>query len=196
MFCKSLENEGILYLYDELDSADRKNFETHILNCSRCRSAVEQFRETRDFYQKVEVDAPSIWTLLLLKLKSRTFTFFTRLKKFFLALSRQKKLWIPATVSLAIIFISLAIIKTFQRKSNIPVNSEEILEWTILSDDSVNSLDQQMDDIFAKNVNIKKINGGEEAMNVTDSMFDDDFGLTEIKQDIILLSWDINQSYF
>ena len=73
------------------------------------------------------------------------------------------------------------------------MNPEELLEWTILSDDSINSLDQQIDEIFVETFTTDKTDDHKKS---TDLMFDEDLGLAEIQQDIIFLSWDINQSYF
>ena len=69
MFCNQFENEGVLYLYDELNAEESKKFEAHIVDCSKCQMALAQFSETRDVYRELESDAPSIRTLFLLKLK-------------------------------------------------------------------------------------------------------------------------------
>ena len=194
MFCKEYENERILYLYGELDDEENKKFKAHILNCSKCSMAVRQFIETRDVYKKLESEAPSIRTLFLLKLKSRIFNYSTAFKKFFSKLFEPKKLWIPVSVSsIALILVCLSLVGIFNKKSNITMNPEEILEWTILSDDSINSLDQQIDEIFAENLTTNEADDHKKSTNL---IFDEDLDLTKIQQDIIFLSWDINQSYF
>ena len=103
-------------------------------------------------------------------------------------------MWIPVTVStIVLILICLSVLGVFKTKSNIIINPGEILEWTILSDDSINSLNQQIDEIIVENLINNTANYN---IKTTDSIFDEDLGLNEIQQDIIFLSWDINQSYF
>jgi hypothetical protein len=194
MFCNQFEDEGILYLYNELDGEESKKFEAHVANCSKCQMVLAQFSQARDVYRELESEAPSMWTLFLLKLKSRIFNYSTAFKKFFSKLFEPKKLWIPVSVSsIALILVCLSLVGIFNKKSNITMNPEEILEWTILSDDSINSLDQQIDEIFAENLTTNEVNKADDQMKL---LFDEDLGLTELQQEIILLSWDINQSYF
>ena len=194
MFCNQFENEGVLYLYDELNAEESKKFEAHIADCSKCQMTLAQFSQTRDAYRALESEVPSIRTLFLLKLKSRKFNYSTAFKKFLSQLFQPKKLWIPVTVSsVALILICLSVFGIFNNKQNFFVNPEELLEWTILSDDSINSLDQQIDEIFVETFTTDKTDDHKKS---TDLMFDEDLGLAEIQQDIIFLSWDINQSYF
>ena len=194
MFCKEFENEGILYLYDELNAEESKKLEAHIADCSKCQMTLAQFSQTRDAYRALESEVPSIRTLFLLKLKSRKFNYSTAFKKFLSQLFQPKKLWIPVTVSsVALILICLSVFGIFNNKQNFFVNPEELLEWTILSDDSINSLDQQIDEIFAENLTTNEVNKADDQRKL---LFDEDLGLNEIQQDIIFLSWDINQSYF
>ena len=194
MFCNQFENEGVLYLYDELNADDKKRFEVHVADCSKCKMALAQFSQTRDAYRALESEVPSIRTLFLLKLKSRKFNYSTAFKKFLSQLFQPKKLWIPVTVSsVALILICLSVFGIFNNKQNFFVNPEELLEWTILSDDSINSLDQQIDEIFAENLTT---NEADDQTKSIDSIFDEDLGITELQNNIILLSWDINQSYF
>ena len=44
MFCNDFENEGMLYLYGELDVDESKRFEAHIADCSECQIALMKFR--------------------------------------------------------------------------------------------------------------------------------------------------------
>lgn len=194
MFCNQFEDQGILYLYEELDVEQSKKFEAHIANCSKCQMALAQFSQARDVYRSLESEAPSTWTLFLLKFKSRIFNYSTVFKKLISKLFQPKKLWIPATVSsVALIFICLSLFGIFNNKQNFAVNPEEILEWTILSDDSISSLGQKIDGIFVETLTTNKTDDHNKS---TDSIFDEDLGLNEIQQDIIFLSWDINKSYF
>jgi len=197
MFCNQFENEGVLYLYGELNADEKKKFEAHILNCSKCSLAVRQFNETRGIYREFETEAPSRGTLFLLKLKIKKFHYSTAFKKYLSKLFEPKKLWIPAIItSVALIFICLSLFGRFNEKQNIAVNPGEILVWTILSDDSINSLDQQIEGIFAEKFTINETKEVDNQIKSKDFTFDEDLGLNEIQQDIIFLSWDINQSYF
>ena len=194
MFCNRFEDKGILYLYNELDIDESQRFEAHIANCSKCQLALAQFSDTRDVYRKLEYEAPTIWTLFILKFKSRSINYSAAFKKFISQLPESKKLWIPATVStLALIFICLSLLGIFNKKQNFVVNTEEVCEWTILNDDSISSLDQQINEIFAENLTTNEFHKADEHLV---SLFDEDLGITELRNNLILLSWDINQSYF
>lgn len=194
MFCNQFEDEGILYLYNELDVELSKKFEAHIANCSKCQLALAQFSDTRDVYRKLEYEAPTIWTLFILKFKSRSINYSAAFKKLISQFSESKKLWIPATVStLALIFICLSLLGIFNKKQNFVVNTEEVYVWTIISDDSISSLYQQIDEIFAENLTTNEFHKVDGHIK---SLFDEDLGITELRNNLILLSWDINQSYF
>lgn len=194
MFCNQFENEGILYLYNELDVEESNRFETHVVDCPKCQMALGQFNKTRDVYRKLESEIPSMWTLFLLKFKSRRFNYSAVFNKFLSKLPESKKIWIPAMVStLALILICLSLFGIFNKDQKVVMNPEEILEWTILSDDSIGSLNQQIDEIFAENFTINEVKKANEKIKF---LFDEDLGLTDIQHDIIFLSWDIHQSYF
>lgn len=194
MFCKEFENDSILYLYNELDAEASQKFETHIIDCSKCQMALSQFSEAMDLYRKLGTETPSMWLLFLLRLKSRIFAYSITFKKILSKFFEPKKLWIPAAVSsVALILICLSLFGVLNNPKKQAARPDEMLEWTILSDDSISSLDRQIDEIFAENFSIN------EAKNYSTSrglIFDEDLGLTKIQQDIIILSWDINQSYF
>ena len=194
MYCNDFENKGILYLYHELDNEESKTFEAHLINCAECRVALAQFGATRDVYRKLESELPSMRMLLSLKLKSKIFSYSTDLKKMLSKWFEPKKLWIPAIVSsVALIFICLSRLGIFNDNQELAVNPEEITQWTILSDDSITSLDQKIDAIFAEKLTLQKVGKYNPSTNF---ILDEDFGLNKIQQDIIILSWDINQSYF
>ena len=194
MFCNQFENEGMLYLYDELDADHKKRFEAHLLNCSKCNLAVKQINETRSIYRHLESEVPSNWIQFSLKFKLKIVQYSNEFKRFLSKMFKPGKVWIPATASaIAFILICLSVLGIFKNKSNPTLNPQEILEWTILNDASINSLDEHIDEIFAGNfkTNVAKIEN-----QLEDSIFNDDLGLNEIQQDIIFLSWEINQSYF
>lgn len=194
MFCKEYENEAILYLYDELDAEASRKFESHINDCSVCKMALSQFKDARDAYRKLEPEIPSIWMLFLVKLKSRIFAYSTKLKKLRSKFLEPKKIWIPVAVSsAALILICLSLFGIFNNKTSQFVMQDEILDWTIVSDDSISTLDQQIDEIFTENLPIKNAEILDKSIRF---LSDEDLGLTKIQQDIIFLSWDINQSYF
>ena len=194
MFCNRFEDKGILYLYNELDVDESQRFEAHIANCSKCQLALAQFGDARDVYRKLEYEAPTLWTLFILKFKSKSINYSAAFKKFISQLHESKKIWIPATVStLTLICICLSLLGIFNKKQNFNVKSEEVYVWTILSDESISSLDQQIDDIYAENLTINEFHKVDENNNI---LFDEDLGITELRNNLILLSWDINQSYF
>jgi len=193
MFCSKFENQGVLYLYNELDDEDKGRFETHLQECSKCRMALVQLGETTGIYRRVEDETLRFLIIFLLKLRSRLSIFSIVMKNFISELFSKKRYWIPATVSsIAVILLILFQIGIFNGKQELFISREQITEWTILSDDSLNSLEQQINNIFADNFDdsLKK------QFEFSEINFDNDLGLNDIEADIILLSWDINQSYF
>jgi len=197
MFCDKFENQGILYLYNELEIDEREIFEAHLQKCAACRRALEQLAATKGGYSSLELESPSRRSVFLLKIRSRCVSYPGKIKYYVSAWLRQPKFWIPVTVSsLAIIFLFLTQLGIFNKKQTIPVMQEQDLAWTVLSDDSIRSITQQIDAIFVEKLVMNSQDSaatGEETWGLN---FNDDLGLAKIQQDIILLSWDINQSYF
>ncbi|MCI0494278.1 zf-HC2 domain-containing protein [candidate division KSB1 bacterium] len=194
MSCNDFENQRVLYLYKELDEEESKIFEAHLVACAECREAVAEFSKTRNVYRALESELPSMRMLLSLKLKSRMFSYSTAFKKIFSRWFEPKKLWIPALVSsIAVILICLSFWGILNDKPNPALHPDEVVQWTILSDDSIISLGQQIDEIFADRLTPQKAENNSSVINF---LLDDDLGLNKIQQDIIILSWDINQSYF
>jgi len=197
MFCNKFENQGILYLYNEMGDEDKERFEAYLRECSKCRMALEQLGETTNFYRSIEDATPRFRIIFLLKLRSRLSIFSIVVKNFIAELFSKKRYWIPASVSsLAVLLLFLFQIGIFNGKQGISFSEKQITAWTILSDDSLNSLKQQINNIFVEDFFVTEEDSSKNRIELSQINFDNDLGLNEIETDIILLSWDINQSYF
>lgn len=70
MKCYKLES-AMLYFYDELNDAERSEFEKHLRSCAECRAEIAALKECAESYASITVDKPADETLDRILQKSK-----------------------------------------------------------------------------------------------------------------------------
>jgi len=186
MSCNKFDQFGILYLYDELNQADKEKYENHLQKCNFCEKSITQLDETKNISSNIADFFPSQKSLLKIKFIARKQLFINQIQSFVEILKLRNKL-MPSIVAVGIIIVILfTLIKQWDSQQNTLQNSH--LAWSNGTDAAIDSLNQEIDLVYSQLFSSLKNFSITDSTNPLDGLTLHELNPKKLDQDINLLS--------
>ena len=200
MSCEKYSNWSVLYLYDELNAADREEFEAHRRICPQCQAEFAALQEAQTLVQHLSLEeiAPvAIEQLIPVKkpgvLEQFLHPVWAKLKWAFQ--SPRRFVLVSAMVTILLLMLFYRFSPELNRlKIAQTMNQETALEWDAGLKDSLIQLDQKIAQVNPENLSFE-LDGLSET---TDNDFTEntDTRLQQLETEIQSLSNELTQLTF
>ena len=198
MFCNNFKNMGILFLYNELNKAEKQLFQEHLTYCDNCRSELKVLKETVKIYQTLpdEEISPLILQDIKDSFKIRNkYPFSQKFRKLLQYLTpnfepRWRLSLVPAGI--IILILALFMVENVNIHQHNQIDQNLIMAWNTEIDDSLQVINEDVLSFQEQSQPSSIIEDQILALWVSST----DRKLSEIRKDIEYLSREINKSYF
>lgn len=189
MFCEMYANQGILYLYDELEPVEKLEFESHLQGCKSCQVELELLEQSRVMTQALPVEdiLPISYAQYA---KSKDEWFVKKLQNAIAELwsllpSKKRIVFAPAFAAVLVLIVILIIKPT-------PQSTNNLASWDAGLEDSLTSVEEKIAEF--KIEHSFDVNSFSEEYDLVDSFTDE--RLSAIEADIQMVSIELNSLEF
>jgi len=189
MYCEKYIDNGILYLYGELEKDEQLAFESHLKNCKSCQAELAVLEHSKKLSQLIPEEDIAPFSITEYNYQQDNWF----MNKLFTAINTAK-LFIqtkPRLVLASSFVITLGLIIVYLLRPPIPANLE-VTKWDAGLEESLNSIDQRIANF--KSEDIFDTQGFSEVF-VPDDMLSDE-RIDQIEEDIQLISQELNSLEF
>jgi len=189
MFCEKYSDNGILYLYGELEQDEQLAFETHLEKCKSCQAELAVLAHSKKLSQLIPEE--DIKPFSITEFNSQQDNGFVNI---LLTAINTVKLFIqtkPRLVLASSFVITLGLIVVYIFRPTIPANPE-LTKWNAGLEESLNKIDQRI--AYLNSENIFDTQSFSEVI-LPDDMFSVE-RLDQIEEDIRLISQELNSLEF
>lgn len=193
MFCEQFVNDGILYLYDELQQKEKQVFEKHAATCKACQAELEVLRNSRQLFKILPEE--QIEPVSFAEILSSSGTGENLREKYILPVLNSVCSIIRVRPGLAFVpavAIVMALLLIYILKTPIPIDPQ-ITMWDSGLQDSLNIIDEKIEQFKTENV-FTESDSLDIYYSSTETFSDEK--IQQIEADIELLSSELNSLTF
>ncbi len=200
MSCKYIKEYPLLYVYKELDDNERFAFQEHLETCKSCQRAVDELKETLGTYRSLEPESIDENHIRVLVDSAPTVQPHIKQQSFLYQLLSKLRtaglhpVWSPALAGLAVVIILFAVWSPVPDSDLNPNSGINTLAWNTGVDDSLEYLEDQIDDIQVPNADQELDDYGDLVLGIVKSQTEQQ--LDRIEQEIYNLSRELSLTSF
>lgn len=199
MFCEKYADQGILYLYDDLEPEARHEFELHLKICPQCQAALALLKEGKQLAQMVPLEeiAPISYEEIAPSVKPAQNIFEKYIQPYLDSIRsvfQNKRRLVLVPVAVAFLLLMMFYIFGPGFKPSISPYSETAFDWDVGLRESLDSLDQKIAQLKSENLVMKKTSWDSTLYSAVDYFSDERLG--QIATDIQSLSSELTHFNF
>jgi len=188
MFCNQYANQGILYLYGELENHEKELFEIHLARCKDCQAELALLQTSKKLTQQLPFeDIEPISYRQFISLSKSSDNVIVKYRQIFsdfigsIFQAKRRFVFVPA------VMIVLCLILIYLFKPSIPPDHEMLFAWDNGWEESFDQLDQKIAQLNLENLSTEA-DLFEEISSYSSIKVDSDEKFDQLEAEIELLS--------